>query len=130
MKRIQFRFRDVEQLPHLLRVNLRAADVPVSRLILRIDRDRQRLDGVHVDLGHLFRVATALGLGLPQLFEPFFVEAVEEVSERGEQQRENHEGNARVEQEKYQTDHRDCSSEYSESRRVRLQHGVIRARIG
>src|SRR6476660_5843783 len=55
-KRLQFLAAEVEESAHLRRINLSSANVAMSCLVFCVDRNRQRLNRVHVNLRHLFDV--------------------------------------------------------------------------
>ncbi len=77
VKCLQLFFRNFEEPSHFLRIDLRATHMTVSSLVLRIDRDGQRFNRVHVNIRHLFGVTTSLGLGALGRFEASFVKAIE-----------------------------------------------------
>src|SRR5262245_25088358 len=54
--------------------------MPVSCLVLCINRDSQRLDGVHVKGGHLFDVPQFFGLSLFDVCHTLFVEKIQQVN--------------------------------------------------
>ena len=51
----------------------------VSRLVFSIDCNRQRLDGVHVQIGNLFHVMKLFGLRARNFAHPLLVEAIQQV---------------------------------------------------
>src|ERR1044072_5747877 len=61
----------------------------VSRLVFSVDRDRQRLDRVHVNVRHLFRVLTSLCLSVTDFFPTSVFEAIEQLKEDRDEQAEN-----------------------------------------
>ena len=78
-KRVYFRFTDFQQLAHLSSINLGAPHVAVSRLVLGIDGDGQRLDGVHVEVRDLFGVSKLLNLRSRNFCYPLLVKAVDQM---------------------------------------------------
>jgi len=67
-------------------VDLSSAHMAVSRLVFCIDRDRQRLNRVHVNLGHLLNVVALFGFCAAHFAEPLLVEPVQEMDQTGNQQ--------------------------------------------
>src|ERR1700737_2962317 len=57
----------------------------VRCLVLRVDGNGQRFDGVHVKIGDLFHIADLFGLGASNLADPFFVESIEQVHQSDDQ---------------------------------------------
>src|SRR5882672_5731455 len=57
----------------------------VRGLVLRVDGNCQRFDGVHVKIGDLFHIADPLGLRARNLTDPFFVESIEQVHQSDDQ---------------------------------------------
>src|SRR2546423_14178365 len=68
----------------------------VGRLILGINLNGERFDGVHMQVGHLFDVTTLLLFRAPYLVEALFVEAIEHIDESDNQQTDEEERNAAV----------------------------------
>src|SRR5262245_17962163 len=62
----------------------------VSCLVLRIDRDCQRLDRVHVDGSHLFDVTSSFGFGLFDVRQTLLVEAIHEMDQPHDQNAKQH----------------------------------------
>lgn len=85
-ERFHLSFAESENATHFHRVNLRAADVPVCRLIFGVNGDGERLDGVHVKFGHLFDVAHRVGFSAPDLIPALFVEEIKKMNNRNDQQ--------------------------------------------
>ena len=94
-KCLQLLATDLEKFAHLGGVNLSAANVAMSRLVLRIDRDGQRLDRVHVNGGHLLDVLALFGFCSSHFVKPLLVEPVEQMNQAGDQQTEKNERKCR-----------------------------------
>ena len=84
-QRTQFRLGNLQQLTHLSRIDLCAANVTMRCLILRVDRDRQRLDRVHVKISDLFDIAELVGLRTRDLADSFLIESIQQVNQRDDQ---------------------------------------------
>ena len=76
-QRTQFRLGNLKQPTHLSRINLCAAHVTMRGLILSIDRDRQRLDGVHMQISDLFDIAEFFTLRACNLADSLLIESIQ-----------------------------------------------------
>src|SRR5437016_4626692 len=95
-ERSQFLVAYFQELTHLTRVNLSSAHVTVSRLVFSVDGNRQRLDGVHVQIGNLFHVTKLLGLRAHDFFHPLFVETIQQVHQTHDKNTHEEEWNTAV----------------------------------
>ena len=84
-KRPRFRFRDLEQLAHLCRIDLRPPHVAMSRLVFRVNCDRQRFDRVHVQIRNLFDVLQLFSLRSLHFANSLLIEAVEKMHQHNDQ---------------------------------------------
>jgi hypothetical protein len=82
VERAQLGFGNVKERSHLRGVKLGAAHVTMSRLVLGVDGDGERLDRVHVYGRHFFGMLAALGFGMSNLCETSLVEVIEQIDER------------------------------------------------
>src|SRR3954453_20560564 len=70
-----------KQFPHLTRVDLSASHVTVSGLILRIDRNRQGLDCIHVNICHLLQILVLLFVAVANFVETILIEAIQQMNQ-------------------------------------------------
>src|ERR1700720_2121198 len=66
----------------------------MRRLVLCVNRDCQRLNRIHVNVGHLLQEPVLLGLGLSHFLQPLLVESIEQVGETCDEQTEKNKGPA------------------------------------
>jgi hypothetical protein len=85
-QRLQLRFSKPKEFSHLCRVDLGSTHVPMSRLIFSVDGYSQRLNSIHVNVGHFLYVLATYGLGSLDVFQAAFIESIEKVDERSYQQ--------------------------------------------
>ncbi len=85
---LYFRITHLEVFSHLGGIDLRAAHVTVSCLVLRINRDGQGLDRVHMNIGHLLQILMLFSIGLTHFLQRVCIEPIEQMNETSNQQTE------------------------------------------
>jgi hypothetical protein len=91
-KSLQLLTANIEKSPHLRGVNLCPANVPVSGLVLCVDRNCQRLNCVHVNLRHLLDVLALSGLSASHFVQSLLIESIQEMHETCDQHAKKNEG--------------------------------------
>ena len=86
-QRLQLRFSKPKELSHLCGIDLSSTHVPMGRLIFSVDSDSQRLNGIHVNVGHFLYMLATYGLGSLDVFQAAFIESIEKMDERSYQDR-------------------------------------------
>jgi hypothetical protein len=93
---LNLRLRHLEQPAHLRCINLRPANVAVRGLVLGINRDGERFDGIHVQVRHLLNVTRLLRFRAPDFGNALFVETIEQMHEADNQETDEDERYAAV----------------------------------